>query len=433
MGTAAEPERAAAAAAPAPSWMGGAGFLATKVRPSGAETPEICEYCSGDGEGKYRSDPKTRVFSSRTPKFDDDAPRPSEEYKTRIGPGSYERPKDDVCQRYGSSETKSDWTMAERGGHVVGHRTPAEEKAMPSSHFKIEDEDAQHWQHYKVSPNVAMSTRMGWGWQRAPKFASTDFQCDVGPGDYDAQSVKSDRRRYPDRGEASFVSQQTRFDSVRGDGRDPTKDTSQTGPGQYGVPKNPKFEWLKGAIDPATQRPYPRKADSSFARPSGIVPRKTRKERHGDPSRLSPGLYWSQSLQDMHSVTRPVSTQSTRGSSGFLASKRGDFFGNKRAAKEFAERPLSYFSMSKERIVWRTGGKTNAGMPAQTSHRFCDPGEQPRPATSSTFISRKRLEDAWAHEAEVSGRTVEEVVSDLWLKPIGDLSSIYDDLYAQEA
>ena len=28
---------------------------------------------------------------------------------------------------------------------------------------------------------------------------------------------------------------------------------------------------------------------------------------------------------------------------------------------------------------------------------------------------------------------VEEVVSDLWLKPIGDLSSIYDDLYAQEA
>ena len=35
--------------------------------------------------------------------------------------------------------------------------------------------------------------------------------------------------------------------------------------------------------------------------------------------------------------------------------------------------------------------------------------------------------------AEVSGRTVEEVVSDLWLKPIGDLSSIYDDLYAQEA
>ena len=104
---------------------------------------------------------------------------------------------------------------------------------------------------------------------------------------------------------------------------------------------------------------------------------------------------------------------------------------NKRAAKEFADRPLSYFSMSKERIVWRTGGATNAGMPVQTSARFVEPGQRPS-STSSTYISRKRLEDAWAHEAEVSGRTVEEVVSDLWLKPIGDMSSIYDELYALE-
>ena len=104
---------------------------------------------------------------------------------------------------------------------------------------------------------------------------------------------------------------------------------------------------------------------------------------------------------------------------------------NKRAAKEFADRPLSYFSMSKERIIWRTGGATNAGMPVQTSARFVEAGQRPS-STSSTYISRKRLEDAWAHEAEVSGRTVEEVVSDLWLKPIGDMSSIYDELYALE-
>lgn len=105
---------------------------------------------------------------------------------------------------------------------------------------------------------------------------------------------------------------------------------------------------------------------------------------------------------------------------------------NKRAAKEFADRPLSYFSMSRERIVWRTGGSTNAGMPVQTSARFVDPGQRPVSSNSSTYISRKRLEDAWAHEAEVSGRTVEDVVSDLWLKPIGDMSSIYDELYALE-
>lgn len=89
--------------------------------------------------------------------------------------------------------------------------------------------------------------------------------------------------------------------------------------------------------------------------------------------------------------------------------------------------------MSKERIVWRTGGATSAGMPVQTSARFCEPGQPSRTSTSSTYISRKRLEDAWAHEAEVSGRTVEEVVSDLWLKPIGDMSSIYDELYNLES
>jgi hypothetical protein len=88
--------------------------------------------------------------------------------------------------------------------------------------------------------------------------------------------------------------------------------------------------------------------------------------------------------------------------------------------------------MSRERIVWRTGGATNAGMPVQTSARFVEPGQRPTSSNSSTYISRKRLEDAWAHEAEVSGRTVEEVVSDLWLKPIGDMSSIYDELYALE-
>lgn len=101
---------------------------------------------------------------------------------------------------------------------------------------------------------------------------------------------------------------------------------------------------------------------------------------------------------------------------------------NKKAAREFADRPLSYFSMSKEKIAWRTGGATSAGMPVQTSSRFSETGQRP----SSTYISRKRLQDAWAREAEVSGRTVEEVVSDLWLKPIGDMSSIYDELYALE-
>ena len=315
---------AMAAGGQRPSWQSGRGFLATRTRPSGEETPEISTYVSGDGEGRYRADPKTYMFSSRTPKFEDDRPR--DEYKARIGPGSYERPNDEVDERYGTSKTHSSWAKSARGGHVIGARTPAEEASMPSSHFKLEDEDAQHWQQYKVSPNVAMSTRMGWGSKRAKRFDADlfEYKAAVGPGDYDAESVMSDRRRYMDREEASFKSKQTRFDSIRGDGRDPTRDTGTTGPGQYGIPKNPDFEWLKGAIDPETQRPYTLRNDSSFARPSGIRPRKSRNERHGDPSTLGPGLYWSQAMQDLSSVTRPTSTQSLKGSSGFLASKRKD-------------------------------------------------------------------------------------------------------------
>lgn len=309
-----------------PSWQSGRGFLATRTRPSGEETPEISTYASGDGEGRYRSDPKTCAFSSRTPKFEDDAPSADDDYKTRLGPGSYEQPNDEVDERYGTSKTHSSWAKSARGGHVVGARSPAEEAAMPATHFKLADEDAKHWEQYKVSPNVAMSTRMGWGSKRAKRFDMDlfEYKSALGPGDYDAESVKSDRRRHMDREAVSFKSTQKRFDAVRGDGRDPTKDTGTVGPGQYGVPKNPDFEWLKGAIDPETQRPYTLKNDSFFAQSTGIRPRTSRKERHGDPSSLGPGLYWSQSMQDLGSVTRPTSTQSTRGSSGFLASQRKD-------------------------------------------------------------------------------------------------------------
>ena len=57
--------------------------------------------------------------------------------------------------------------------------------------LKIEDEDAQHWQQYKVSPNLAMSTRMGWGSKRAKRFDADlfEYKAAVGPGDYDADAA----------------------------------------------------------------------------------------------------------------------------------------------------------------------------------------------------------------------------------------------------
>ena len=91
--------------------------------------------------------------------------------------------------------------------------------------------------------------------------------------------------------------------------------------------------------------------------------------------------------------------------------------------------------MSKERSHWRSGRTTSAGSIGlvKTAARFAAPGEAVRPSSSSsTYISRKRLTDAWKHEAEISGRTVQQVQQDLWCKPIGDLSSIYDNLYISQ-
>lgn len=39
------------------------------------------------------------------------------------------------------------------------------------------------------------------------------------------------------------------------------------------------------------------------------------------------------------------------------------------------------------------------------------------------------MTDAWKHEAEISGRTIEEVKSDLWEKPIGTLQQCFGRLF----
>ena len=140
-------------------------------------------------------------------------------------------------------------------------------------------------------------------------------------------------------------------------------------------------------------------------------------------------------MEDLHSATRPSTGSSVNGTSGFLASKRAGLYRKGADALANRDRPISYFSMSTERSAWRKGRNTSVGSIGlvKAAARFCDPGISARPSSSSsTYISRKRLTDAWEHEAEISGRTVEEVQQDLWCKPIGDMSSIYDDLYAAE-
>jgi hypothetical protein len=162
---------------------------------------------------------------------------------------------------------------------------------------------------------------MGREWSFIPKRfpASGRDQHIVGPGDYDAESVKSDRRavRRPSstKPESSFVSQTLRFE-------DPASGVSKNtlGPGQYGVPKG-IWQWGRGAVDPSSQRPYAMRLSASFV--SGASKsRVNHRARHGDSSQLGPGSHWSQSMEDLHSIARPSTSHSTRGTSGFLASER---------------------------------------------------------------------------------------------------------------
>ena len=60
-------------------------FLGAKVANSAAGF-SCGEYASGDGEGKFRSDPKTHLFTSRTNRFKIDR---GDEYARKVGPGSY--------------------------------------------------------------------------------------------------------------------------------------------------------------------------------------------------------------------------------------------------------------------------------------------------------------------------------------------------------
>merc|ERR1711865_370652 len=165
------------------------------------------------------------------------------------------------------------------------------------------------------------------------------------------------------------------------------------GPGQYGVPKNPRWESGKGELDPSCHRP-----SASFVKANKTHPRLSKKERHGDTGQLGPGPHWS------HSVARPSTAHSVHGTSGFLASERPTLYRKGAAAATDRDRPISYFSMSKERSHWRSGRTTSAGSIGlvKTAARFAAPGEAVRPSSSSsTYISRKRLTDAWKHEAEI--------------------------------
>ena len=303
-------------------------FLVDKVPDATGMSCE--EYASGDGEGKFRADPKTHLFSSSTARFKEEG---NDEYKCKVGPGSY-TPKDSVSKhrhRYITAGavatvtatplavqshtngtvsilfvqayamriiTRSDWAKGGRFSDAVGAK-PASDEA-PASRFKIDDYDAATWSRYKADPSVSMSNRMGLG---AGRFAVPRFQNsasgvssanNVGPGQYSPRSVKSDRRntrRSSSRlAQSSFASKTNRFEEEAFKGA--------LGPGQYGVPKNPRWERGKGELDPSCHRP-----SASFVKANKTHPRLSKKERHGDTGQLGPGSHWSQSVGQTTTVS----------------------------------------------------------------------------------------------------------------------------------
>ena len=229
-------------------------FLAHKVPVSSTES--VSDFCSGDGEGKFRADPKTYTFSSRTGRT---KPAPGSGH---LGPGAYSVETETV-------NTRSDWSKSSRFSNVVGSKSLAEQQAMPGSTFTIQDEDARTWNRYKVDPSLSMRAKMGSSFSFEPKRfynpASGVSTNVVGPGDYDAQSVKSDRRnpRRPSstQPESSFVSKTQRFE-------DPASGVTKNelGPGQYGIPKG-TWEWMHGTNN--LNRP-----SASFVKSRKLKPRK---------------------------------------------------------------------------------------------------------------------------------------------------------------
>ena len=341
---------------------GGVGRIAKGPTRAADPTKLSCEEFAGPkGEGKFRMDPRQRMFTSEFSRFGE---QKSEEYKTRIGPASYQAPDSSVMR---SEFTGSTWMpRAERWSsrNVRDWELPAD----PS--FTFDRDFRQNW--------VAESggARVGSHVHNVPIGKDQRFKAQPGENaswcaaDFYNTSGAIDYLRYPGRdapggtnlAKAMFESKSKRF---------PDDPAVHLGPGSHDY-RYP---------DEVTAEKYMVRRDPSFlggVSHQGInngeiknEPLIERSVRHGDAGGRGPGHYGIPEYRPRNPddlTNQPVPADNPgRPSSSMLTIPRSD-----KDYKTTAGHVESTWSLAQDARKWTVGGQTGAsvGGLASAADRF---------------------------------------------------------------
>ena len=341
---------------------GGVGRIARGPTRAADPTKLSCEEFAGPkGEGKYRMDPRQRMFTSEFNRFGE---QKSEEYKVYIGPDSYQAPESSVMR---DEFTGSTWMpRAERWSsrNVKDWELPAD----PS--FTFDRDFRQNW--------VAESggARVGGHVHNIPIGKDQRFKAQPGENaswckeDFYDTSRSLDYLRYPGRdapggtnlAKAMFESKSERF---------PDDPAAHLGPGShdYKYPDEVTMEKKMVRRDPSFLGGVSHQGINN-----GEIknePSIERSVRHGDPGERGPGHYGipeyiPRNPDDLTNQPVPADNPG-RPSSSMLSIPRSD-----KDYRTTAGHVESTWSLAQDARLWTVGGQTGAsvGGLASSADRF---------------------------------------------------------------
>jgi hypothetical protein len=223
-------------------------------------------YASPYGEGRYRSDPKTRAFTDTTQRSDPArglAPK-AEGYKAKVGPGSYH-------SIGNSSSTRSDWARAPLSrGRDEGKEAL---EVQPEVSFDLNYEDRRGW---NWNPVLAEQVQPKLSFAKAKRYNNACMpKPETGPCAVDYyDAVKSQvwlekSEKVASGSASSFNSVADRWKPKPGE----APDNIGEGPGAYGIPYDPNdsqayFERHHPASGTGGGVGRHTRLSSSFARPA---------------------------------------------------------------------------------------------------------------------------------------------------------------------
>jgi hypothetical protein len=341
---------------------GGVGRIAKGPTRAADPTKLSCEEFAGPkGEGKYRMDPRQRMFTSEFNRFGE---QKSEEYKINIGPASYQAPDSSVLR---NEFTGSTWMpRAERWStrNIRDWELPAD----PS--FTFDRDFRQNW--------VAESggARVGSHVHNIPIGKDRRFKAQPGENaswcaaDFYDTSSAIDYLRYPGRdapggtnlAKAMFESKSARF---------PDDPAVHLGPGShdYKYPDELTMEKKMVRRDPSFLGGVSHQGiNNGEIKNEPLIERSV---RHGDPGGRGPGHYGIAEYRPRNPddlTNQPVPADNPgRPSSSMLSIPRSD-----KDYKTTAGHVESTWSLAQDARLWTVGGQTGAsvGGLASAADRF---------------------------------------------------------------